>query len=59
MLKPSGRAFLSRLVPGETGKHLVTTTYVIAASAQLIVLFTLWVTIGTSEWRPSGTLSVA
>jgi protein-S-isoprenylcysteine O-methyltransferase Ste14 len=59
MLKPSGRAFLSRLVPGETGKHLVTTTYVIAASAQLILLFTLWVHIGTFEWRPSGYLSVA
>lgn len=58
MLRPSGRAFLSRLVPGEIGKHLVTTTYVIAASAQLILLFTLWAHIGTSEWRPSGVLSV-
>lgn len=59
MLKPSGRAFLSRLFPGDLGKDLVTTTYVIAASAQLILLFTLWAHIGTSEWRPSGPLSIA
>lgn len=58
MLRPSGRAFLSRIAAGEIGKHLVTTTYVIAASAQLIVVFSLWAHLGTSEWRPSGFLSV-
>ena len=53
MLRPSGRAFLSRLFPGEIGKHLVTTTFVIAASFQLLILFTLWTHIGSFEWRPA------
>jgi protein-S-isoprenylcysteine O-methyltransferase Ste14 len=52
MLRPSGRAFLSRLFPGELGKHLVTTTFVIAASTQLLLLFVLWAHIGTFEWIP-------
>lgn len=36
MLRPSGRRILSRLLPVELGKHLVTTTFVIAASFQLL-----------------------
>ncbi len=52
LLKPSGRALLGRLFPGEIGKHLVTTTFVIAASTQLVLLFALWAHIGSFEWRP-------
>lgn len=52
MLRPSGRAFLSRLFPGDLGKHLVTTTFVIAASAQLLLLFTLWTRISDFDWSP-------
>jgi protein-S-isoprenylcysteine O-methyltransferase Ste14 len=59
MLRPSGRAFLSRLFPGELGKHLVTTTFVIAASTQLLLLFTLWAHIGSFEWRPPQPLMMA
>lgn len=59
MLHPSGRTFLSRLFPGELGKHLVTTTFVIAASAQLLLLFTLWTHIGSVEWRPAQPLLTA
>ncbi len=54
MLRPSGRRFLSSLFPGEVGKHLITTTFVIAASLQLLALFLFWAPIGTSHWEPSG-----
>jgi len=56
MLRPSGRRFLSSLFPGDLGKRLVTTTFVIAASLQLLALFLLWSHIGTLEWAPSGGL---
>lgn len=56
LLRPSGRRFLSALFPGDVGKHLVTTTFVIAASLQLLALFTFWAHIGTSNWSPSGML---
>lgn len=59
LLSPAGRIFLSRLFPGEIGKHLVTTTFVIAASAQLLLLFTLWTHIGSVEWRPAQPLLTA
>jgi protein-S-isoprenylcysteine O-methyltransferase Ste14 len=56
LLRPAGRRFLASLFPGELGKHLITTTFVIAASLQLLILFLLWSHIGTSQWEPSGTL---
>jgi hypothetical protein len=56
MLRPSGRRFLASLFPGELGKHLVTTTFVIAASLQLLVLFIFWVPLGAVTWEPTGTL---
>jgi protein-S-isoprenylcysteine O-methyltransferase Ste14 len=59
MLHPAGRAFLSRLFPGKIGKDLVTTTFVIAASWQLLLLFTLWSRIGPLEWRPPQPLLAA
>ena len=59
MLRPSGRRILSRLFPGELGKHLVTTTFVIAASLQLLFLFFFWCPIGSHQWAPTGiTLTV-
>jgi protein-S-isoprenylcysteine O-methyltransferase Ste14 len=54
MLRPSGRRILSRLLPGELGKHLVTTTFVIAASLQLLLLFFFWCPIGSRQWAPTG-----
>jgi methanethiol S-methyltransferase len=56
LLRPVGRRFLASLFPGELGKHLITTTFVIAASLQLLMLFLFWSHIGASQWEPSGTL---
>ena len=56
MLRPAGRRFLASIFPGELGKHLVTTTFVIAASLQLLLLFSGWCHIGTFQWTPSGVL---
>lgn len=56
LLRPAGRRFLSSLFPGELGKHLVTTTFVISASLQLLALFLFWSPIGTYQWEPSGAL---
>lgn len=55
MLRPSGRKFLASLFPGQLGKHLVTTTFVIAASLQLLVLFLFWAPLGAVTWEPTGT----
>lgn len=56
LLSPHGRAIVASLLPGETGRHLVTTTFVTIASLQLMALFLLWSHLGASEWRPHPTL---
>ncbi len=56
LLSNKGRRCLASLVPGETGRHLVTTTFVIIASLQLIALFLLWSHLGRSEWTPPTTI---
>lgn len=52
LLRPRGRKALAAPFPGETGKHLVTTTFVTVASLQLMGLFLLWSHLGHAEWRP-------
>lgn len=56
LLSPTGRKIMASLLPGETGRHLVTTTFVTIASFQLIALFLLWSHLGGSEWRPPSEL---
>ena len=55
-LRPSGRRFLTRIFPGDLGRHLITTTFVTFASLQLLALFGLWSHLGVREWSPSGSL---
>jgi protein-S-isoprenylcysteine O-methyltransferase Ste14 len=52
LLGSKGRKVMAAILPGETGRHLVTTTFVTIASLQLIALFLLWSHLGGSEWRP-------
>ncbi len=52
---PGGR-LLARLVPGETGQTLATTTYAFIASLQLLALFMLWTPSGIIWWRAEGVL---
>ena len=52
LLSNKGRKVVAALLPGETGRHLVTTTFVTIASLQLIALFLLWAHLGQAEWRP-------
>lgn len=54
LLTPSGQRLLSRLLPGNDGAVLATTTYAIIASLQLIMLFALWTPSGTIWWSATG-----
>jgi ubiquinone biosynthesis O-methyltransferase len=54
LLTPPGRRWLKRLAPVELGEHLLTTTYVIIASVQVILLFTLWSPGGVIWWEAEG-----
>lgn len=49
-----GRAFLSKLFPGVLGKYLVTTTYALFASLQILITFAFWVPSGEIIWAASG-----
>lgn len=50
-----GNRWLARLVPGEHGQTLATTTYATVASIQLLALFTLWTPSGVVWWQADGT----
>jgi protein-S-isoprenylcysteine O-methyltransferase Ste14 len=52
---PSGR-LLARLIPGQHGQTLATTTYAIIASVQLLALFALWTPSSIVWWRADGAL---
>lgn len=52
LLSPKGRKVVASLLPGESGRHLVTTTFVTISSLQLIALFLFWSHLGETEWRP-------
>jgi len=54
LLSETGRAWLARLGPMGEGKRLATTTYVIIASAQLLILFTLWTPSGIVVFQAEG-----
>ncbi|MEL6335687.1 MAG: isoprenylcysteine carboxylmethyltransferase family protein [Pseudomonadota bacterium] len=54
LLTPRGSRLLGRLAPGGHGKTLATTTYAAIASAQLLVLFTLWTPSGIVWWQAEG-----
>ncbi|MEX1250342.1 MAG: isoprenylcysteine carboxylmethyltransferase family protein [Hyphomonas sp.] len=54
LLSPRGSRLLARLIPGQHGGTLATTTYAVIASAQLIALFALWTPSGIVWWRAEG-----
>jgi protein-S-isoprenylcysteine O-methyltransferase Ste14 len=59
LLTPAGRARLARLAPRGLGRELSTTTYAMAASLQLLVVFGLWSPSGVVWWEPAGALRTA
>ena len=50
---PGGR-LLARLIPGQHGATLSTTTYALIASLQLLAVFALWTPSGIIWWRAEG-----
>ena len=54
LLTRRGRAWLSRLAPGDRGATLATTTFAIIASVQLLALFALWTPSGIVWWEATG-----
>ncbi len=54
LLTRIGNKWLARLVPGQHGRTLTTTTYATIASLQLLALFTLWTPSGIVWWRAEG-----
>lgn len=56
LLGRRGRRWLGRLLPGEQGEILSSTSYVIIASMQLLALFLLWTPSGVIWWRAEGAL---
>ena len=53
-LTRQGNRWLARLIPGQHGRTLATTTYAIIASIQLIALFAFWTPSGIVWWRAEG-----
>jgi protein-S-isoprenylcysteine O-methyltransferase Ste14 len=54
LLSARGRTIVRRLAPLGLGAHLAASTYVIVASAQVLLLFTMWSPTGTIWWRADG-----
>ena len=54
LLGQRGRAVVARMLPGEFGRRMVSTTFVTLASFQLLLLFVLWAPLGGVRWQPSG-----
>ncbi|MEM7723286.1 MAG: isoprenylcysteine carboxylmethyltransferase family protein [Pseudomonadota bacterium] len=54
LLTGPGVKALARIVPGQHGATLGTTTYAIVASIQLFLLFALWTPSGIVWWRAEG-----
>lgn len=59
LLTGRGRAVLARLAPSGTGSTLSSTTFVVIASVQILVLFALWSPTGVVWWRAGGVVLVA
>jgi methanethiol S-methyltransferase len=53
-LTRQGNGWLARLVPGQHGRTLATTTYATVASLQLLALFVLWTPSGIVWWNADG-----
>jgi ubiquinone biosynthesis O-methyltransferase len=58
LLSRPGRTIVGRLAPFNLGSDLATTTYVVIASVQVALLFTLWSPTGTIWWRAEGLMRV-
>lgn len=56
LLSAPGRRLLARLAPRAFSAGLLATTYVIIASAQVLVLFTFWTPSGVILWQAQGAL---
>ncbi|MEM8649400.1 MAG: isoprenylcysteine carboxylmethyltransferase family protein [Pseudomonadota bacterium] len=56
LLTKDGGKLLSRIIPGQYGATLSTTTYAIIASMQLLILFVFWTPTGIVWWRAEGVL---
>ena len=54
LLTTRGGKWLLRLAPREHSSTLMTTTYAIVASSQLLLLFALWTPSGVVWWRAEG-----
>ncbi|WP_435140234.1 isoprenylcysteine carboxylmethyltransferase family protein [Pseudopelagicola sp. nBUS_19] len=54
LLTTRGTRILTRLVPGQHGATLSTTTYAIIASIQLLLLFGFWTPSGIIWWQATG-----
>jgi len=59
LLARPGQRALRRLAPARYAEELATTSYVIVASIQVILLFALWSPSGTVWWRATGTARLA
>ncbi len=55
LLSTRGRRWLNRIIPGDAGRTLSTTTYAIIASLQLFAPLVLWTPSGIIWWRADGT----
>ncbi|CAN5485254.1 hypothetical protein BH10PSE7_BH10PSE7_15870 [soil metagenome] len=56
LLSRPGRRWLARLAPRAIAADLTATTYVIIASLQVLLLFSLWTPSGAIWWRAEGAL---
>jgi protein-S-isoprenylcysteine O-methyltransferase Ste14 len=54
LLSRWGQGFLARIFPASFGKTLITTSYAIIASVQLLALFALWTPSGIIWWQAEG-----
>lgn len=54
LLSRKGQGVLARIFPAPHGQTLISTTYAIIASVQLLALFALWTPSGIIWWRAEG-----
>ena len=57
-LSAKGRKLLGGLIPGQLGRDLSTTTYVLVSSIQLLLTFFFWAPSGAVWWHPGGGLAI-
>jgi len=59
LLRRNGRALMARILPFGLGTDLVTTTFALIGSLQLLLTFACWSPSGIVWWEPSGTAAWA